>query len=132
MITAFAIINLTLAINLYLHYRRWLERNTGIRVNHLKSAAVRSVGFIIAAIFILEFPKVIAGTIFHACYFWLLFDGLYNIVRNYPFWQIGTVEKDEAKTDNLLRRVTPVQHKILKIGLVLASALVYAVTIKYQ
>lgn len=125
MIIAFAIINLTLAINLYLHYRRWLDRNTGVRVNHLRSAAIRAVGFIVAAIFIREFPLVIAGTFFHVCYFWLLFDGLYNILRGYPWLAIGTVEKDEAKTDNLLRKISPKQHKILKIGLLIASAIIY-------
>lgn len=125
---SFLIINLTLVVNLWLHIKRWKEKK---EVNHFKSAAFRGIGFIAAGVclWFIGWKFSITGTLFHAFYFWLLFDGLYNLLRGYPFFQIGTIEKDEAKADNFLRTITPTQHKLLKIGLVVISLTLYILTI---
>lgn len=75
-----------------------------------------------------------------AFWFWFLFDGLYNVIRKryainsgwklingqYDFWYTGSNDKDDAVTDNFLQRLTPSQHKVLKVLLIILFTYLYA------
>jgi len=131
---SFLLILITLAINLYLHIKKWKQ---GKGVKHKASGYYRSIGFIAAGVCLLftadtwlwRFLITASGLFFYLCFYWLAFDGLYNKLRKYPFWQIGTIDKDEAGTDNFLRTISLTQHKILKIGLVVISFILFIVLI---
>ena len=51
-----------------------------------------------------------------AWFIWFMFDGLYNILRNYNWWFTGSNDPDDAKTDNFLQRLKLWQHVVIKIG----------------
>lgn len=74
-----------------------------------------------------------------AFWFWLLFDGAYNLMRKhyaeskgwqlakgqYDFWYTGSNDKDDAVTDNFLQRLPLWVHKLIKIGGTLLFTLTY-------
>lgn len=74
-------------------------------------------------------------------WFWLLFDGLYNLIRKryakkhrwmlivgqYDFWYTGSNDKDDAATDNLLQRLKPWKHKAVKIGAIILFTGLYVI-----
>jgi hypothetical protein len=49
-------------------------------------------------------------------WFWLLFDGIYNLIRKFPFFFTGSEDgKEDAKTDNFLQKLSLWQHVCVKI-----------------
>lgn len=70
--------------------------------------------------------------IMQAAVWWLLFDGLYNIIRNYPWWFNGghndPTEPDSSTLDKWLSKLSDKQEAALKIALAVSSIIVYIKT----
>ncbi len=61
-----------------------------------------------------------------AAFWWLfLFDGFYNNKRNFNWWFTGSDDSDDPKTDNLLQKLKPWQHKAVKIGAITILTTLY-------
>jgi hypothetical protein len=129
-----------LAWDIVSDYKKWLKERS---VNHSKEWWIRVLA-LLPCIAILCWPKLIdiasasllmavcfwlisiaSSALIVAVYFWLLFDGLYNVIRGYNWWYTGTDDVDDAKTDNLLQRLTLWQHILLKIGGCVAATILY-------
>lgn len=65
-----------------------------------------------------------------AWFIWLFFDGLYNLQRNFTWWYTGTNDADDAKTDNLLQKLPPWLHKLIKIGGLITFIILYIIYFK--
>lgn len=132
-----------LAIKLRVDFNKW-QRNQ--RVDHSKEwkwiAACESVtaGVFFIALSHAPLYYSIPVTLFMiAAWFWLLFDGLYNVIRKrhtkkhrgmlivgqYDFWYTGSNDKDDAVSDNFLQRLQLWQHKTIKIGLIILFTTLY-------
>lgn len=103
----------------------------GLPVDHKEewiTVAIMSActsGLLFAAMsksFLLSIP-VVAGMLMS--WFWFLFDGLYNILRDKDWWYTGTDDPDDAKSDDFLQKLELWQHIAIKVGLVLVFTFVY-------
>jgi len=70
------------------------------------------------------------ATLMLAAWWWLLFDGFYNIRRvvggkRVPWFFTGTNDPDDAVADNFLQGLKTWQHISLKIGLILLTTITY-------
>jgi hypothetical protein len=105
-------------------YGKWLTER---KVLHPKEWWVR-VALLLPSIILYGWPRLLsmaAAALMVAVYFWLLFDGLYNAIRGYNWWYTGTDDADDAKTDDLLQRLTLSQHILLKLGGCVAAIIIY-------
>lgn len=68
-----------------------------------------------------------------AASWWLLFDGLYNIIRNYPWWFNGghndPTEPDSSILDKWLSKLSDKWEAIIKIGLAGSLIIIYIKTL---
>jgi hypothetical protein len=64
---------------------------------------------------------------------WLLFDGFYNLIRNYKWWFTGghqdPTEPDDSRLDIFLFKLSVTQQAILKIGGVILFISIYLITL---
>ena len=51
-----------------------------------------------------------------AFFIWLMFDGIYNKLRNLSWWYTGTDDPGDASTDNFLQKLKLWQHIAVKVG----------------
>ena len=58
----------------------------------------------------------------------LLFDGIYNIKRNFNWWFLGSVD-DDAITDKIQRKIPLPLLKVLKIGIPIIFTILYIIQI---
>lgn len=63
-----------------------------------------------------------------AAFIWFTFDGFYNLLRGFSFFYLGTDDKDDAKSDNFLQRLSFWQHIIVKLGTIIVLTTLYYVT----
>lgn len=105
----------TLTIDLVIDIRKWKRED--YTVNH-KKKWVRGFGLVPAAILLswdnwwLLIPS--PGLILFL--YWLLFDGLYNLLRGFGWWYMGSDDEDDAETDNFLQRLPLWAHVTIKLG----------------
>lgn len=57
--------------------------------------------------------------------YWFLFDGLYNLFRKQKWWFTGTIDEDEAHTDNFIRWIGLYWSKVFKIAGSIGTAALY-------
>jgi hypothetical protein len=105
-----------LAIDLMNDYSKWLKNRV---VKHKREAWMRSV-FLIPSIICfssgLELWQQLIPVLMLIFWYWLLFDGIYNILRGFKWFFTGSDDKDDAISDNFLQRLKPWQHIAVKIG----------------
>lgn len=105
----------TLTIDLVIDIRKWKRED--YKVNHRKKW-IRGFGLVPAAILLswqnwwllLLSPGLILFL------YWLIFDGLYNILRRFGWWYLGSDDPDDAETDNFLQRLPLWAHVTIKLG----------------
>lgn len=96
-----------LAYNLFTDYQKWKE---GVSVNHGSSLKKRILLLTVPVLlFAIPVPGSFVWGIFLSAAmlgftYWTLFDGLYNVMRGFPWGFTGSVEPDDAGTDKLQRR----------------------------
>lgn len=117
-----------LAFDLYSDYKKWITNRS---VDHTFEAWQRGM-FLVPSVlaFHMAIPDreiwsilIVPLPIFF--YYWFLFDGLYNKLRGYDWWFLGSDDSDDAKLDNLLQAIGKTWGKILKIGGIIISTLLY-------
>lgn len=123
-----------LGIKLWIDIRKWKKEQS---VNHPGEAVwlipieicTAGVGFFVFSDVspIISIP-IVLGLLFF--WYWTLFDGFYNILRNKNWWYTGTDDEDDAKTDDFLQQLSLTQHILLKIGGIVAFTLAYILTLQ--
>ena len=115
---------LTLTIDMVIDIRKWKREN--YKVNHNKKW-IRGVG-LVPAVVLLSWHNwwlLIPAIPMVLFLYWLLFDGLYNTLRRFPWFYTGTDDPDDAKTDNFLQRLKLWQHIAVKVGGVVLFTIIY-------
>lgn len=112
MIYGIAIYALTIVVDLFTDVRLWYKDQ---KVNHFRGAALRLIG-LIPACWLIGWA-VIPLALF---LYWILFEGMYNVLIGQKWWYIG----ETAKIDKLQRKYPAI--KILKYVLLIFSILFYA------
>lgn len=72
-----------------------------------------------------------ASSLAIAWFFWLFFDGIYNVSRGQNWWFTGTDDPDDAKTDNFLQKLKLWQQIAIKVGGFVFFLLLYILTSNY-
>lgn len=110
--------------------KKWKERKP---IEHTPEFIIRLLLLspsIIGLSYLLPVPWVwaiaISGFLEGSWYF-MFFDGLYNIKRKKNWWFTGSDDPDDAKTDNFLQTLTLAQHKVLKFSLIAVSTALYLI-----
>jgi len=128
----FAILTFLAAIiiNLVIDNRRILKKN---RINHwwhgtIKiSSATPSVYLLFRNLDNVFWPVAIGiSLLIMWAYFWLIFDGSLNLLRNQHFFFYGSEDgKDDAQSDNFLQSIPVWVGAAIKIALCIATTFVY-------
>lgn len=109
----------TLVYDLKTDLALWKE---GKPINHKRGLILRLLG-LIPAILLIGWPSFL----FVGFLYWFLFDGYFNTERNFDWWFTGSDDKDDAKTDDFLQKLTLRQHKLVKIGGIILGAILYVI-----
>ena len=119
MILAIVIVCATIAAKLIYDYKLWLKK---IHPNHALEWVVIALAnsypiylFAKASTLHLIYGAILSGAMV-AFFIWVVFDGLYNLVRGYHFFFTGTNDSNDAKTDNFLQSLSLWQHVAVKVG----------------
>ena len=89
-------------------------------------ASVDSVGFS----FMLLLSMLVAGLMI-AFYVWIMFDGVYNLLRGQSWWFVGSPDNaagwysEDSFTEKFLRRVGIVGQITIKIGGLILFTIIY-------
>jgi len=98
-------------------------------VKHTKEAWIRAILLTPSAICLVLFnPSLLILPIvivLQGSWYFLLFDGLLNKAKGQNWWFTGSIDPDDAESDQFLRKLTLTQHKLLKFGLAVISTLLY-------
>jgi hypothetical protein len=119
----------TLTIDVATDYRRWLR---GKPINHTRGVVLRLIG-LLPAVWCLALPlpinfKVQTSAILMTGFLYMnLFDGLFNILRGFPWFYAGSNGPEDGKIENLLQKY-PWLQAVKIIGAVVA--IVWYVIIK--
>lgn len=147
-IFAITLFFILLSLNVSRHYRLWKESQKWpivgkrIPINHKEENKIRLVIFSpVVFLFMLGVNGLnkqsvlmhwlsLAGLLIIcsgmvACSFWFIFDGLFNRKRGFKWYFEGTVDFDEAKSDNILRGMTVAQKLLLQVGSSVGFILLY-------
>jgi hypothetical protein len=119
-----------LAYDLFSDYSQWIR---GERISHRAELKERIV-LLTVPVLLLAVPLkgaflwglLLSGAMAGLLY-WCLFDGLYNIMRGFPWLFTGSVDPDDAATDKLLRRYPWMQWA--RIGVAAALLITYAMLV---
>lgn len=128
------------------HYKKWRygqqQPDTGSTtpIMHLPELWIRILAFTPAITFfsislaqeIHVIPAICISILMVAALFWFWFDGLFNLKRGREWWYIGTIDKDEAATDNFKRKIGPTWTKIVQITLMISSIVLYFIFLIQQ
>lgn len=89
------------------------------KINHARGLVLRAAGLLPAAHLTgwVYLPLICAV-------YWLLFDGLFNVLRGLNWWSTGSEDPDDAKTDNFLQTLTRWEHVTVKVGAVLIGFII--------
>lgn len=117
MVFGFILFFIGVIINAYLDYEVWLD---GKEINHTKRFFLKGIMLLPSFILLLQVFSFWRVLFFICSWFWFLFDGIYNMLRKYDWWYIGTIDANESKFDNLQRWLGELR-KTVKIVLLIAS-----------
>ena len=118
---------IVLYIDVKTDYKR-LQTNT---INHKRGFILRSLG-LLPSFFCLLLPVnehiilkslTIIGLL--GSFYWELFDGFFNLKRGYKWRFNGSDDKDDAVSDNILQKISPLEQAFLKIGLIISFTFLY-------
>jgi hypothetical protein len=119
MILAIVIVCATIAAKVFYDYRLWLRKKP---VNHSLEWVLMALAngypiylFAKASTLHLIYGAILSGAMV-AFFIWVVFDGLYNLVRGYHFFFTGTNDSNDAKMDNFLQSLSLWQHVAVKVG----------------
>jgi hypothetical protein len=119
MILAIVIVCATIAAKLFYDYRLWLRKKP---VNHSLEWVLMVLAnsypiylFTEASTLHWIYGAILSGAMV-AFFIWVVFDGLYNLVRGYHFFFTGTNDSNDAKMDNFLQSLSLWQHVAVKVG----------------
>lgn len=122
-----------LAIKLGYDYKLWKKE---LPVDHKKEWKLMAVGCIPSIVLLsfgvhgfskdafLSLPFSASAIAF---FIWLMFDGIYNKIRNLDWWYTGTDDPDDASTDNFLQKLKLWQHIAIKVGGLILSSVLLAI-----
>lgn len=125
MILGIIIFAVILIVDLIMDYIKFLNRKA---VDHTGGGIVRGILLLIPVIFFASsldqkwyftFPISFAMVGFT---FWLLFDGIYNLLRKENWWYVGSDDKEpgweskDSKSEDFLRRMPLWKHATIKLG----------------
>jgi hypothetical protein len=121
MILAIVIVCATIAAKVFYDYREWLKKKP---LNHAREWVVMALAnsypiylFVKASTLHWIYGAILSGAMV-AFFIWVVFDGLYNLVRGYHFFFTGTNDSNDARTDNFLQSLSLWQHVAVKcVGL---------------
>jgi hypothetical protein len=117
----------TLTIDLATDYRRWLR---GKPINHTRGAVLRLIGLLPAVVLLSwhgSFWLIVAATLMTGFLYINLFDGLFNILRGFPWFYPGSDGPEDGVVENLLQKY-PWLQAVKVMGAVVA--IVWYVIIK--
>lgn len=89
-------------------------------IDHKRGVILRLLG-LIPAIILIGWPSCV----FVGFLYWFLFDGYFNTERGFDWWFTGSDDKDDARSDDFLQRISLTQHKLVKIGGIILGLIVY-------
>lgn len=96
----------------------YIKIASGVKIDHKKEVAYRAPFLLFAAVMLaapVGWAALAVSIPMTVLAWWLLFDGLLGLRRKRGFWDVGTEDdEDDAESDNLLQRLTPVERKVLK------------------
>lgn len=111
---------IALIIDLYTDLRKW---HKNIDINHTQGAFVR-VALLAPCIFCfttalnIEWYYALPLTLIMIFFpWWLLFDGIYNVKRNYSWWFNGSIDGAgrDGKLDLFLTRLSDWEEALIKV-----------------
>lgn len=132
LVAAILLFAAVLSWDLATDYQKWLQTRG---VFHSKEGWLRAGLLIPAGVCLMAFRDqqhvfqwwvTIEIVFLLGSWYWLLFDGIYNILRGFIFWFTGSDDKDDAKTDNFLQSLPLWGHITVKLAGVAASTILYA------
>lgn len=107
-------------------YIKWKQN---IALNHTKEAIIRGLLLLptIVALSVNEFDffKLVIVLLMVFLWWLFLFDGIYNHIRGFNWWFLGSVDDNDALTDKLQRKIPLSILKVSKILLPLIFTTVY-------
>ena len=113
---------LTLAIDLFTDYKRWLNTRA---IDHNRGTWLRAIGLIPCIILLTlsigwSFPWwLISGLISFLVVgfnYWNLFDGIFNVLRGYGWFFAGSDDPDDARSDDFLQALSLTEGILIKVG----------------
>lgn len=121
-------------------YKKWKKE---IPVAHTREGWVRlalllpSLFFFALPIYHDYFPNwkfflyaVLSPSALLGSYYLFFFDGIYNLLRKQKFFFPGTDDPDDSITDDFFQKLTPLQHALTKIFLIILFTSVYYLVIR--
>lgn len=118
---------IVLYVDIKTDYKR-LQTNT---INHKRGLILRCIG-LLPSFLCLLLPvnqHIILKSLFTVgllgSLYWELFDGLFNLKRGYKWRFNGSDDKDDAVSDNILQKISPIEQAFLKIGLIIIFTFLY-------
>lgn len=140
MIPAILIPILVLAAKLAYDYRQWLKHRNQVNTRSITNHSLEWV--IMAAVCAypvywftvhssLPWPlAALDSAAMISLFIWLFFDGLYNKLRGFNWWFTGSGESTAANTDKFLKRLPVWLQAVVKVGGVVATAVIYIINYK--
>lgn len=126
---------LTFLVVLYFDVQSDYKRLTTNTIDHKRGALVRTLALLpsfgcfyfpldnLGWLYI--FAKFIVVTGLLASWWWEFFDGWLNTKRGKSRRYNGSDDKDDAKTDNFLQKLTPIEQMAVKWGLIITFTTLY-------
>ena len=138
-IAAIVLFTIPLIIKLFIDFNKW---NKNQPVNHKKEWIIIAICEIPSGLLFLYpmlpifegdyfktafeyFYKILLIGLMVGFWFWFLFDGLYNIKRNFNWWFTGSEDADDATSDNFLQSLKKWQQIVFKIGTIILFTFLY-------
>lgn len=126
---------LTFLVVLYFDVQSDYKRLTTNTIDHKRGALVRTLALLpsfgcfyfpldnLGWLYI--FAKFIVVTGLLVSWWWEFFDGWLNTKRGKSWRYNGSDDKDDAKTDNFLQKLTPIEQMAVKWGLIITFTTLY-------
>lgn len=105
------------------HYQKWLtaqmgdDAGTKKPIKHKQETVIRALLLAPVIVYLGLISNWFIAVGFTGSVFMLLFNGLFNKRRGQPWWFEGTVDPDEAWTDNILRKIGSPWSRVLQLAL---------------
>lgn len=116
----FILLALAIAFNVWYDYRLWLKEKRRPHKKGWRLKAVTSIPAIVTLFWVGGYDWYYDGglsVLMSMSWFLLLFDGLYNVVRGFEFFFLGSNDKDDASTDNFFQSIPMWAGVAIKLAL---------------